>query len=188
MSIPLVQNNDKDSINTSLNAIKRNLDRINSMLGLVDNQLGELNSFATKQELQDAVTSLQPVDTVASGNLHSVTSNAVFKALHPTVYVITGFDPNYVDINGSHLNCVVMGKICVITGFIKTQTEIPSNAVFSNANAVPQIASKFIRGVMISRGRARDIEVISNGSLKVSNLSLNLEPDWWDVNIVYPCL
>ena len=36
MSIPLVQNNEKDSINTSIIAIKRNIERIN-MLGLVDN-------------------------------------------------------------------------------------------------------------------------------------------------------
>jgi hypothetical protein len=47
------------------------------LLGLVDNQLEDLSSFATKEELQNAVTALQPVDTVASGNLHSVTSNAV---------------------------------------------------------------------------------------------------------------
>jgi hypothetical protein len=77
MSIPLVQNNEKDSINTSIIAIKRNIERINMLLGLVDNDSPDLSGFATKQELQDAVTELQPVDEVTVGNMQSVTSNAV---------------------------------------------------------------------------------------------------------------
>ena len=95
MSIPLVQNNEKDSINTSIIAIKKNLERINSILGLVDSSEPDLSGFATKQELEDTVTeinntidevetSLQPVDTVASGNMHSVTSNAVASAMSET--------------------------------------------------------------------------------------------------------
>ena len=80
MSIPLVQNNDKDSINTSLNAIKRNLDRINSMLGLVDN---------TTAGMENEIALLQPVDTVASGNLHSVTSNAVARVLSKSSGTVT---------------------------------------------------------------------------------------------------
>jgi hypothetical protein len=89
MSIPLVRNNTKDAINTSIIAIKKNLERINTLLGLVDSSEPDLSGFATKQELEDAVTeinntinevetSLQPVDTVTSGNMHSVTSNAVY--------------------------------------------------------------------------------------------------------------
>ena len=62
MSIPLVQDNDKDAINTSIIAIKRQIERI-------------------KQELQDAVNSLQPVDEVTLNNMQSVTSNAVAKAM-----------------------------------------------------------------------------------------------------------
>ena len=77
MSIPLVQNNEKDSINTSIIAIKRNIERINMLLGLVDNDSPDLSGFATKQELQDAVTELQPVDEVTADNMQSVTSNAV---------------------------------------------------------------------------------------------------------------
>jgi hypothetical protein len=90
MSIPLVQKADKDAINTSIIAIKRNIERINMLLGLVDSGSPDLSGLATKQELEDTVTeinntidevetSLQPVDTVTSGNMHSVTSNAVFK-------------------------------------------------------------------------------------------------------------
>jgi hypothetical protein len=89
MSIPLVRNNTKDAINTSIIAIKKNLERINSLLGLADSSEPDLSGLATKQELEDAVTeinntidevetSLQPVDAVTSGNMHSVTSNAVY--------------------------------------------------------------------------------------------------------------
>ena len=92
MSIPLVRNNTKDAINTSIIAIKKNLERINSLLGLVDSSEPDLSGFATKQELEDTVTeinntidevetSLQPVDTVTSGDMHSVTSNAVAGAI-----------------------------------------------------------------------------------------------------------
>ena len=103
MSIPLVRNNTKDAINTSIIAIKKNLERINSILGL-------MSGLATKQELENAVTeindtidevetSLQPVDTVTSGNMHSVTSNAVYNELYYTtrayqVYFATFFTAN----------------------------------------------------------------------------------------------
>jgi hypothetical protein len=83
MSIPLVQEATKDAINTSIIAIKRNIERINMLLGLVDNDSPDLSGFATKQELQDAVTELQPVDEVTVDNMQSVTSNATFKACSP---------------------------------------------------------------------------------------------------------
>ena len=82
MSIPLVQKPEKDDINTSIIAIKRNIERINMLLGLVDSGSDpDLSGLATKQELQDAVTELTPVDEVTSGNMHSVTSNAVARAI-----------------------------------------------------------------------------------------------------------
>jgi hypothetical protein len=89
MSIPLVQNNEKDSINTSIIAIKRNIERINMLLGLVDSGSPDLSGLATKQELQDAIsqveTDLTPVDEVTSGNMQSVTSNAVAIALNSSI-------------------------------------------------------------------------------------------------------
>ena len=81
MSIPLVQNNEKDSINTSIIAIKRNIERINMLLGLSNSEEIDTSKFATKDELQQAVTELQPVDEVTVDNMHSVTSNAVAKSL-----------------------------------------------------------------------------------------------------------
>ena len=83
MSIPLVQKAEKDDINTSIIAIKRYIDRINQLLGLSDSGSSsdpDLSGLATKQELQDAVNSLQPVDEVTLNNMQSVTSNAVAKA------------------------------------------------------------------------------------------------------------
>lgn len=77
MSIPLVQNNEKDSINTSIIAIKRQIKRINALLGLSNSEEIDTSVFATKDELQQAVTDLQPVDEVTADNMHSVTSNAV---------------------------------------------------------------------------------------------------------------
>ena len=81
MSIPLVQNNEKDSINTSIIAIKRNIERINMLLGLSNSEEIDTSKFATKEELQQAVTDLQPVDEVALDNMQSVSSNAVAEAL-----------------------------------------------------------------------------------------------------------
>jgi hypothetical protein len=81
MSIPLVQEATKDAINTSIIAIKRNIERINMLLGLVDSGSPDLSGLATKQELQDAVESLQPVDEVTIDNMQSVTSNAVAESL-----------------------------------------------------------------------------------------------------------
>jgi hypothetical protein len=81
MSIPLVQEATKDAINTSIIAIKRNIERINMLLGLVDSGSPDLSGLATKQELEDAITQVEtdlaPVDEVTSGNMQSVTSNAV---------------------------------------------------------------------------------------------------------------
>ncbi len=86
MSIPLIQKPEKDDINTSIIAIKRNIERINMLLGLVDNESPDLSGFATKQELQDAVTELQPVDEVTIGNMQSVTSNAVAEKFGNNVF------------------------------------------------------------------------------------------------------
>ena len=108
MSIPLVRNNTKDAINTSIIAIKKNLERINSLLGLADSSEPDLSGLATKQELEDAVTeinntidevetSLQPVDTVTSGDMHSVTSNAVDNAFMQRLSAYISYNFNIPD-------------------------------------------------------------------------------------------
>lgn len=105
MSIPLVQEATKDDINTSIIAIKRNIERINMLLGLSNSEEIDTSKFATKEELQQAVTDLQPVDEVAIDNMQSVTSNAVglyankvikYKDVTFTSLSITGY--GYADI------------------------------------------------------------------------------------------
>ena len=99
MNIPLIQNNEKDSINTSIIAIKRTLERINSLLGLTDSENDiDTNSFVKKSDVVDVVQSgnmnpvtsnaVVPVDEVTSGNMQSVTSNAVANGLSGIKYLI----------------------------------------------------------------------------------------------------
>ena len=83
MSIPLIQKPEKDDINTSIIAIKRNIERINMLLGLSNSEEIDTSKFATKEELQQAVTDLQPVDEVTVDNMHSVSSNAVYNKVFP---------------------------------------------------------------------------------------------------------
>ena len=91
MSIPLIQKPEKDDINTSIIAIKRNIERINMLLGLSNSEEIDTSKFATKEELQQAVTDLQPVDEVALNNMHSVSSNAVADSLsYSTTEQLTG--------------------------------------------------------------------------------------------------
>ena len=111
MSIPLIQKPEKDDINTSIIAIKRNIERINMLLGLSNSEEIDTSKFATKEELQQAVTDLQPVDEVAVDNMHSVTSNAVanyankvIKYKEVTLTNITMGANGYYDIRSSFPN------------------------------------------------------------------------------------
>ena len=81
MSIPLINEVNKNDINTSIIAIKKNIERINTLLGLNNTEEIDTSIFATKEELEQAETDLAPVDEVTSGNMHSVTSNAVAQAI-----------------------------------------------------------------------------------------------------------
>lgn len=91
MSIPLVQNNDKDAINTSIIAIKRNIERINMLLGLSNSEEIDTSEFVKKSDIVDVVeagnmnpvtsNAVVPVDEVTLGNMHSVTSNSVAESL-----------------------------------------------------------------------------------------------------------
>ena len=125
MSIPLVQNNEKDSINTSIIAIKRNIERINMLLGLVDSGSPDLSGLATKQELQDAVNSLQPVDEVTSGNMHSVTSNAVAKYTSSETIEVTysGTNPTHY-FNKARWRVFNINGLCLLIGYNTTSKSV----------------------------------------------------------------
>jgi hypothetical protein len=115
MSIPLIQKPDKDDINTSIIAIKRNIERINMLLGLSNSEEIDTSKFATKEELQQAVTDLQPVDEVAIDNMHSVTSNAVERRL-------SGVSPmNYLRDDGyATITYRVINKVIIFSVYAKT--------------------------------------------------------------------
>jgi hypothetical protein len=85
-TIPLVKGNTQEEINTSLIALKKALDEMNSSSGKTDasvqSQIKQINELITSinshlDTIDGQITGLQPVDTVTSGNMQSVTSNAV---------------------------------------------------------------------------------------------------------------
>ncbi len=157
MSIPLVRNNTKDAINTSIIAIKKNLERINSLLGLADSSEPDLSGLATKQELEDTVTeinntidevetSLQPVDTVTSGDMHSVTSNAVAGTLggihfigritssqsSQTYYKINNFLSYSVLTGGVFLLQSRGGELCLLSASRSDAVTVPKAKILLN--------------------------------------------------------
>ncbi len=73
MSIPLIQDNQKDSINASLIAIKREEERLQALIAEADEKIAQLNELK--------VSKSDIVDEVTSGNMQSVTSNAVAEKL-----------------------------------------------------------------------------------------------------------
>lgn len=67
-SVPLIQNVDKDSINTTIIALKKAINEIESVLGLDSGSEIDTSVFVKKSEV---------VDAVEADNLNPVTSNAV---------------------------------------------------------------------------------------------------------------
>ena len=82
-TIPLVKGNTQEEINTSLIALKKALDEMNSSSSKTDafvqSQIKQINELI--ENINTQIEDLQPVDTVTIGNMHSVTSNAVARVL-----------------------------------------------------------------------------------------------------------
>ena len=74
MSIPLVQDNQKDSINASLIAIKREEERLQALIAEADKKIAQLNELK--------VSKSDIVDEVTLNNMQSVTSNAVAEEIN----------------------------------------------------------------------------------------------------------
>lgn len=76
--VPLVKDNKINDINTSIIAIKKQLKQLNEVVGLIDiPDMPDLSPYIKKSDV---------VDTVTSGDMHPITSNAVANALKTTVY------------------------------------------------------------------------------------------------------
>ena len=129
MSIPLILEATKDAINTSIIAIKRNIERINMLLGLVDSGSPDLSGLATKQELEDAITQVEtdlaPVDEVTSGNMHSVTSNAVAEKL------IDYQSKEWKILEGYNISGIEYDEVAVSVWFEYANTEVVYSEQFS---------------------------------------------------------
>ena len=164
MSIPLVQNNEKDSINTSIIAIKRQIERINALLGLSNSEEIDTSVFATKTELEDAVTQVEtdlaPVDEVTADNMQSVTSNAVnAAALNISEYTnITG------------LNVYKVGKVVFIRLY-RAQTS--GNEVTLGSLPEGYRPVTIVRGILIKQENITptgEITILYNGDVKITNI------------------
>ena len=70
--VPLVKDNNINSINTSLIAVKKQLKQLTEAVGLIDVPDIDTSVFVKKSEV---------VDVVAADNMHSVSSNAVAESL-----------------------------------------------------------------------------------------------------------
>ena len=129
-TIPLVQSNEKEAINTSIIAIRKNLEKINEVLGLID-------TSDNSTDLSIYVKKADVANVVEENNLNPITSNAVFKN-RPSVKKI--FDQNATstsstyDISESVLNFDFI--ICVATMYgssrQRTTLIIPKNEVKVN--------------------------------------------------------
>ena len=104
MSIPLAKDNSKDSINTSIIAIKRNIERINMLLGLSNSEEIDTSEFVKKSDI---------VDEVTVGNMHSVTSNAVAEKIKGLIkHYDMSVGNKIVSINNYlYLGSILQGKI-----------------------------------------------------------------------------
>ena len=106
-SIPLIKGNTPQEINTSIIALKKALSeleaqdrllqgadkdvqdkikQINELIEGINTHLGTVDTHLSTIDGQ--ITALQPVDTVTSGNMHSVTSNAVAGAVATNRFLI----------------------------------------------------------------------------------------------------
>ena len=176
MSIPLIEKPEKDDINTSIIAIKRNIERINMLLGLVDSGSDpDLSGLATKQELQDAITELTPVDEVTVDNMHSVTSNAVYKMFKLTTVTLNNISASGQAGGSSTSNVIPSGKylcMCYLSGATAKATNVAFNLDTENAVASSNGTVKVYQGGTLGgSGGENVIYFESNGTttkIKVS--------------------
>ena len=118
MSIPLVQNNEKDSINTSIIAIKRNIERINMLLGLSNSEEIDTSEFVKKSDI---------VDEVTVGNMQSVTSNAVAKYTSSETIEVTysGTNPTHY-FDKARWRVFNINGLCLLIGYNTTSKSVTS--------------------------------------------------------------
>ena len=154
-SIPLIKGNTPQEINTSIIALKKALSeleaqdrllqgtdkdvqdkikQINELIEGINTHLGTVDTHLTTVDGQ--ITALQPVDTVTSGNMQSVTSNAV--ANHYKVKTIT---KSYtITANGSYSDNFAVSDegyktlFAIVTATGDNKVYVYNQYIFSNNN------------------------------------------------------
>lgn len=85
-SIPLIKGNTPQEINTSIISLKKALAALEGNDKDVQNKIKQINELINGinshlENIDGQITDLQPIDVVTSGDMHSVTSNAVAQAI-----------------------------------------------------------------------------------------------------------
>ena len=132
--IPLVKGNTQEEINTSLIALKKALDEMNSSSSKTDasvqSQIKQINELITNinshlDTIDGQITDLQPVDSVTSGDMHSVTSNAVAEKL------IDYQSKEWKILEGYNISGIEYDEVAVSVWFEYANTEVVYSKQFS---------------------------------------------------------
>jgi hypothetical protein len=121
MSIPLIQDNQKDSINASLIAIKREEERLQALIAEADKKIAQLNELKVNKS--------DIVDEVTLNNMQSVTSNAVASALE-WEDVGSSVTLTKSTVSGYFTNYTITEKTCFMT---KNMVKLHFNCEFSSS-------------------------------------------------------
>ena len=129
MNIPLINSNSKQDINTSLIAIRNAINELSRMkesasvedlqrqINIINQQIVNFNSEFSAinthlNTIDTNILNLQPVDTVASGNLHSVTSNGVYNALNTIIFGTATINTS--NVNSGTIEWKKIGRIVLV--------------------------------------------------------------------------
>lgn len=143
--IPLVNSNDVNDINTSIIAIKKEI-----------NSVGNTEVNVTLNMPENSI----PVDTVASGNMHAVTSNAVAEAVSFTATE---------KISGNYFDNIRYHKTYIFSGINLVAN---TSYVLSSSFDIPYNKTVGIKGFIINgEVWSNDIKayILSNGTLAVQS-------------------
>ena len=138
--VPLIKTNSINDINTSLIAIKKQLKQINEAVGLID--------IPNAPDLSPYVKKTDVVDSVESGNLNPVTSNAVAGAVSSVLnnlsYFTTEINTGIKWIDGKDIyRCVWTGLTQTMEPQTWRDTVIPKTGI-----------AKLIRGWCVNNDNA----------------------------------
>jgi hypothetical protein len=173
-TIPLVKGNTQEEINTSLIALKKALDEMNSSSGKTDasvqSQIKQINELIENinthlDTVDEQITDLQPVDSVTSGNMQSVTSNAVAQALS---YYTTEHKTGEYWIDGKPIYTIVILNPQLATYLLQNVSEIINCIIKRRTETSQDTSFVYYDG----NAPANSISVsLSGGGVRLYNIS-----------------